>query len=128
MPFIEVSKMSLKKEFTYLEKESESNLSELCRRLGISRPTGYKWLDRFRRNSEAGLEEVSRRPKYSNWKSEGAAENLILIIRADHPTWGARKIKHFLEKRGESGLPAPVTITEILRRNGCLDAFGVVKN
>ncbi len=40
------------------------NLSELCRAYGISRPTGYTWLDRYRRagGDVRVLEDRSRRP------------------------------------------------------------------
>lgn len=121
MPFKEVSKMSLKKEFVFLACRQGENLSELCRRFGVSRPTGYKWLKRFDSYGVPGLEELSRRPKHSPLKSDVVTEELILSVRDERPSWGARKIKRYLENIGCSGLPGPSTITEILRRNGCLD-------
>jgi len=127
MPFKEVSKMSLKKEFTALASQAHANISEICRRFGVSRPTGYKWLNRFITEGEAGLEERSRRPHISPGKVDDATEDLILMIRDERPTWGARKIKRYLENRGERGLPSPSTITEILKRNDRLEAGGVAK-
>jgi transposase len=39
--------------------------SELCALYGISRKTGYKWIDRYLRHGPAGLDEHSRRPRRS---------------------------------------------------------------
>jgi hypothetical protein len=49
MPWKAVSLMSLRKEFATLAEVGVVTLSELCRRFGISRKTGYKWLKRYRR-------------------------------------------------------------------------------
>jgi transposase InsO family protein len=49
----------------------------------------------------------------------------VLEVRDEHPKWGARKIKRFLENRGHRGLPSPSTITAVLGRHGRLDAEGV---
>lgn len=38
-----------------------------------------------------------------------------------HPTWGGRKLRRFLQNQGLQGIPAPSTITEILRRKGLLN-------
>jgi transposase-like protein len=38
------------------------SITELCELYGISRKTGYKWIDRYIHNGPAGLEEYSRRP------------------------------------------------------------------
>jgi transposase len=46
MPWQEQSTMSLRQEFCVLARAEGANTSELCRRLGISRKTGYKWLAR----------------------------------------------------------------------------------
>ncbi len=127
MPFKEGCKMSPKKEFVILAGQPGSNFSELCRRFEVSRPTGYKWLKRFDRIGEAGLEDQSRRPKFSPLKIDVATEELILTIRDERPTWGGRKIRRFLENHGEDELPSPSTITEILRRNNRLDREVVAK-
>ena len=51
-------------------KETEGgpiNMAELCRMFGVSRQTGYKWVERFRGAgfAVAGVEERSRRPHRS---------------------------------------------------------------
>lgn len=124
MPFKEVSKMSLKREFTALASQPGANMSELCRRFKVSRPTGYKWLKRFILEGESGLDERSRRPRSSPREISDGMQELILEVRNERPKWGARKIKRYLENNGKRGLPSPSTITEILRRNEKLDVGG----
>ena len=44
MPWREVTRVSLRKEFVLLAMQAGSNRRELCRRFGIAPKTGYKWL------------------------------------------------------------------------------------
>ncbi len=117
MPFQGVSAMDLKLEFVCLAMAEGANLRSLCRRFGVSPTTGYKWLERYRAQGEAGLEEASRRPLSSPWRSGVGVEKSVLKVRAAHPAWGGRKIAAVLERKGLSA-PAPSTITAILRRHG----------
>jgi transposase InsO family protein len=45
----------------------------------------------------------------------------VVQVRKDHAVWGGRKIKAYLEKQGQTDLPSPSTMTEILRRNNQID-------
>lgn len=92
------------------------NVSELARRFGISRKTAYKWLRRAESGDE--LEDRSRRPRCSPGRTPREVEALVLAMRAAHPAWGGRKLRHLLVARGIDVPPAPSTITEILRRHG----------
>jgi transposase InsO family protein len=47
-------------------------------------------------------------------------EQLICDTRGWFPAWGGRKIRGFLLRQGQLGVPAASTITQILRRNGLL--------
>lgn len=120
MPWYKETIMSQKLEFVRLAEISDT-LSNACRRFGISRKTGYKWLARFKASGGAGLKEQSRRPAFSPRRTDEAIEERILEARGEHPAWGGRKLKRWLEGRGAAGLPAPSTITEILRRHGLID-------
>lgn len=95
-------------------------VSEACRRFGISRPTGYKWLARFERDGVAGLEDQQRRPKRSPTQTAHHVETLVCSVRDAYPAWGGRKIAAFLRRQGHTSVPAPSTITSILRRSGYL--------
>ncbi len=120
MPWKEVTTVSLRKEFVALASLPDSNISELCRRFGISRTTAYKWLKRAQSGEDDALQDRSTRPHHSPGQTPGAVERLIIERRRRHPDWGGRKLKRVLENEGHTGLPSPSTITEILRRNELL--------
>jgi transposase-like protein len=60
LPWKERKALDEKKSFIEEWERQEENLAELCRRYEISRQTGYKWLERYQREGEAGLQEHSR--------------------------------------------------------------------
>jgi len=113
--------MSQRLEFVTMAGQEGSILAELCRRFGISRRIGYKWLKRYWREGPAGLQDRSRRPCTSPIRTADSMEEAILEVRAEHAAWGGRKIKARLQTLGWQEVPAASTITEILRRRGCLD-------
>jgi len=121
------SLVELRGEFVSLASQEGSNVSELCRRFGISRKTGYKWLGRAEVEG-ACLVDRSRRPFESPNRTSAALESKIVALRGAHPAWGARKLLYRLKALGERDLPAASTITEILRRNGCLDGAQAAKH
>ncbi len=120
MPWEERSVMSQRFEFVYFADQDGANVSELCRRLGISRDIGYKWLNRYKSDGVAALADRSRRPLRSPNRTSEVMETRILEVRDAHPAWGARKIRRRLQNLEVTDLPACSTITEILRRNGRL--------
>jgi transposase InsO family protein len=120
MPWQETSTMSLRREFCALASQPGANMSELCRRYGISRKTGYKWVERYRAEGVAGLVERSRRPRTMPRLTADALTERVLALRDAHPTWGGRKLRRRLEDLGEPA-PAASTITAILRRAGRID-------
>ena len=121
MPWMELSIMSQRLEFIMLATAEGGNIAELCRRFGISRKTGYKWIGRFERAGPEDLADRSRRPHRSPRRTPKATERLVLELRRKHPVWGGRKIHFRLRDLGYRSLPVPSTITEILRRHGQLD-------
>jgi len=128
MPWKETTTMSLRTDFIHLAGLAGANLSQLCRRFGISRKTGYKWLKRYREGGESALAERSRRPHRSPRRSSTEIERTVIEAREKHPAWGGRKIKAHLKRNGYSQLPAASTITEILRRNDKIDAEEALKH
>ena len=68
MPWKETTKMELRLEFARIADREVVNMSQLCRRFGISRSTGYKWLRRYRAEGKAGLRDRSCRPHSSPGK------------------------------------------------------------
>ena len=120
MPWQEQSVMSLPEEFVTLACGGGISFAELCRRFGISRQTGYKWVHRFQTDGRAGLADQSRRPHRSPSRTDPALEAEIQAVRRQFPTWGGRKIRAYLHHQGMEAVPTPSTITEILRRANML--------
>ncbi len=120
MPW-ERSAMDQREEFVKLALQPGANRTELSRRFGVARGNGYKWLKRYLAEGRAGLAERSRRPRRSPARSTAATEAAVLAVRENsNNAWGGRKIAHVLARNGEPDVPAPSTITEILRRHGKL--------
>lgn len=107
-------------EFVRLVDAGGVSFAELCRRFGISRPTGYKWVERFTVDGVDGLVDRSRAPRSSPIRTPVEMEELVCSVRRRFPVWGGRKIRGFLLRAGHVGVPAPSTITQILRRNGLM--------
>ena len=122
MPWQEITVMSQRLEFVVLAGKEGANIARLCRRFGISRKTGYKWLRRFAASGEDGLVDQSRRPRHSPTQTVEAVEDAILQVRAEHPVWGARKIRARLVQLQHEEWPSPSTITAILQRHQCIAA------
>jgi len=112
--------VSLRKEFVSLASQDGSNMALLCRRFGISRPTGYKWLCRFRESVAEKFENRSTRPHSSPLKTDAAMESRVIELRRKHPMRGARTIGRMLLNSGGESL-APSTINSIFRRNGLIE-------
>ena len=113
-----ISLMSQRIEFVKLAMQQGANISELCRRFGISRKTGYKFINRYQKEGVKGLKNRSNRPEFSPNRTDPYIEHMILQLRDKHPPWGGRKLKRRLEDFGFKNIPAPSTITAILERNG----------
>ena len=85
MPWKEETLMSLRLDFVRLAELSGANMSQLCDRFGISRVTGYKWLERYQEQGLAGLHDRSRRPHASPNRTATSVEEAVLRVRDAHP-------------------------------------------
>ncbi len=120
MPWKVESAMCLRHEFVTFASDPEANIAALCRRFGISRKTGYKWLERFGEGSE--LSDRSRRPHTSPRRTDGELEQRVLELRHRHPAWGGRKLRRRLLDLGQKRVPAASVVHAILVRHGLIDA------
>ena len=88
---------------------------ELSARYGISRKTGYKWLDRFDERGREGLDDRSRAPQRCPHKISDAVATLICEARRRHPSWGPEKLLDWLGPRHPTvDLPAVNTAGDSL--------------
>lgn len=116
MPWECRSVETIRKEFVAKAIMGEVSISELCRQYSISRPTAYKWIERYRNGDN--MSDKSHEPFIKPLKTSPEKEYLIIETRINHPTWGARKIQRYLADRGFNDLPAASTISDIIKRNG----------
>jgi transposase InsO family protein len=99
--------------------QREWTMHELCRQYGISRPTGYKWLGRYRKRGEAGLVDEPRAPLSHPNATAKELEEAIIEARILRPHWGARKLLYTLKRQNPAiSWPASSTIGEIMKRRG----------
>lgn len=100
----------------YLEGEK---LAPLCREFGITRPTGYKLIRRYKMMGQCALVEQKRTPnRYAN-QLPVAIEALILDLKREYSNWGAPKIREkIIKKYPDVKIPAISTIHAVLDRNG----------
>ena len=116
MPWKDKTVEELRKEFVEAAKTSK-NFSSLCREFGITRATGYKWVNRYEHDEL--LSDRSRRPNITANKTPKVVETQIIEARTAHPGWGAKKIKVTLENKGVE-MPCVKTVNNILNRYGCI--------
>ena len=122
MPWSKTSTMDQKKLFIKDYIRSGFAMAELCRRYGISRPTGYKWVDRFESDGLAGLQERSTRPSGCSHETAIEITEALLELRRRHPYWGAKKLLTILTKRHPTvPWPARSTVCDLLSRHGLIE-------
>lgn len=97
----------------------EESFAAVCRRFGVSRRIGYKWLARFEMEGPVGLLDHSRAPLRHPQAIAGRIGERCLEVRRAHPSWGPVKVRAYLERRAPAtGWPAASTIGELFDREG----------
>jgi putative transposase len=95
------------------------SVTELAKRFSISRKTAYKWINRYRENGKAGLEERSRRPRSCPWQTPSDVVDELISMRKAHSSWGPKKLLNIMRERDpERKLPAISTAAKILAEEG----------
>ena len=106
MPWQETDPVLERHHFAQDLDSGQWTMSELCLRYGISRNTGYKWLDRYRQSGPRGLYDHSRAPRSCPHETP---TDVVALILEEHTRfgWGARKILKRLRTRDPR--PGPST-------------------
>lgn len=116
MPWKECDQMDERTRFVILALEGVPNFAALCRRFGISRKTGYKWMKRYEETGQlALLRDRSRKPTRSPSKTALEVEGRVVALRQEYG-WGARKLQVLLRREGIR--LAESTVNRIIKRNG----------
>jgi transposase InsO family protein len=119
MPWKESCIVDQRLQFLSSYQKEEMSVSELCREFGVSRPTGYRWINRYKESGPEGLLNRSSKPHSCSHQTPEGIENAILALRGKYPSWGARKLKARLEQLDSSvEWPVASTFGNILQRAG----------
>lgn len=119
MPWKETCPMDERMQFVAKYLQDQWSVAELCRRYGISRKTGYKWIARHAEEGWTGVREQSRAPHTCPHRTPGALQLRVVQLRMQHPHWGPRKLLHRLTRlEPDIEWPAPSTAGAILKRHG----------
>ena len=123
MPWSETTPVRERAKLVAEFSEGFYSMTELAELYGISRKTGYKWVERFEREVPEALKDRSRAPKSSPTRTEAEIVEELLAMRRRHPTWGPKKLIAWLwDHRRDRSWPAPSTAGEILKREGLVRA------
>jgi len=120
MPWTETCVMKERVKFIMEVLDSTYSMAELCNYYGISRKTGYKWLDRYRQGGIEALHNRSRKPYSHPHEMSRQVKVSILAIKKRFPKWGAPKIRSRLERIHPAwgSYPAISTIGLFLHKQG----------
>jgi transposase InsO family protein len=117
MPWKNRDTMSIRREFVFRAINGPTTFSQLCREFGISRKTGYKWMERYHSDGSHGLRDRSRRPLQMPSRTRDCFVEAILELRDKHPAWGAKKLRQVLLNSGHEALPSVATFNRILKEH-----------
>lgn len=118
MPWKETNPVLERHHFAQDLASGQWTMTELCRRYGISRNSGYKWRDRYEEEGLRGLLDRSRAPRSCPHQT---STDLVALVLEEHRRfgWGPRKILKRLRTRDpHRDWPARSTICDILARHG----------
>jgi transposase len=111
--------MDQKTQFIAAYLRDRLSVTELCELCGVSRKTGYTWIDRSLMHGPQGLEERSRRPSTSPRHTPDHVVAAILDARGRHPSWGAKQLVSILcTCHPRWPWPARSTVCDMLSRHG----------
>src|SRR6266545_3603030 len=96
MGWMETCAVDERMRFVMVVEAREEAFAAVCRRFGVSRKSGYKWLERYGEAGVEGLVDRSRAPlHHPQAMTEESAERCLAVRRA-HPTWGPVKVRAWL--------------------------------
>jgi putative transposase len=119
MPWQEVTPVEQRLDFIRDYKTEQFTMTELVSQYGISRKTGYKWLERYETEGIVGLQDQSRRPQVSPHATAPELVATLIAIRTRHPRWGAKKLLAVAARRNpDAAWPSRSTVCDLLTAHG----------
>jgi len=118
MPWKESCKMDERMKFIVRLQEGEK-MSHLCAEFGISRQTGHKFLNRYRKEGTEGLKDKRRAPLRKAHLRDPNIERVIWKLKEKKSHWGAAKVREiFMRRYPDIKPPAKSTFHAIFERHG----------
>jgi transposase InsO family protein len=119
MAWRETSPMEQRVDFIRDVRTGLFTMTELADTYGISRKTGYKWIDRYEADGIDGLRDRSRRPHCSPTAIDDDVIEQLVALRTHHPFWGPKKLLAVLAcQQPEVAWPSCSTVSAVLKRDG----------
>lgn len=119
MPWNESAPMDERVKFVAVRLAGEEPFSATCARFGVSRKTGYKWMERYEAGGVAELADRSRAPLTHPHAVSDEVSAELIGARKEYPRWGPRKLLVIVRRRRpDLELPATSTVGELLKREG----------
>jgi len=117
VPWTESSLMSEKFAFVQACLDRDESIASICSRFGISEKTGYKLLNRFRKEGLKGLDERSRARLTHPCRITAETSARIITLRRKYPHYGAQMIHDILVRtEPQHRWPAASSIGDLLKR------------
>lgn len=121
MPWKESRAVDERVRFIVACAETDESFSEICRQFGISRRTGYKWLERYDEQGPPGLLDRPPVARVHPKQTPRDVADALVAARKIHPFWGPRKLRTWLAEREPARQwPSASTIGELLKRHGLI--------
>ena len=123
MPWREMLPMEQRLEFVREFETEWFAMTELAIQYGISRKTGYKWLERYAAGGVLGLQDRSRRPQTSPHATDPELLTRLIRLRQRHPRWGPKKLLAVAARQApNTDWPCPSTVSAHLKARGLITA------
>jgi len=120
MPWRRTGPMDERVQFISDYLKAKYDVSALCDAYGISRKTGYKWIERYKESGVDGLKELSRRPHNSPYRTPVRIKMELIALRKQYG-WGPKKLLSIMKgKHPKWDLPGRSTVCDILKREGLI--------
>jgi putative transposase len=99
--------------------KDEFSFSDLCKRYGISRKTGYKLINRYKEEGGLSLHHRSHARHHHPNATSHKVQQRIIELKHRFPKWGPEKLRDWLLLNENHQLwPAASTIGDILKKHG----------
>lgn len=119
MTWKETCVMDERIDFIALYRRGPLSMTEVCEEFGISRKTGYKWLERYEQEGRTGLADRSSRPRQHPAQLSAKVIDRCAKLKREKPHWGPKKIVALGKARHpDLYWPAPSALGEHFKRMG----------